>query len=455
MFKKLPLKAGYYNYTTSKYNSAKTFVMQYPLQQLFIPLLPLLFWFLCFSTIDPYHNHDPMKPPFSRVFKTPTLSIPTPSLIPATEPKSQSQSASPTWQSVIIKSGTSLADIFAKYQLDPKQLQAVLNSSPLAQKLELIKPGQKIELLIDDKQQLLSLNYYINKTDTLQITASDDGSFKANLEQITPKKTLGYAEGIIKSSFYVAAQKTGLSNKQIANLVKAFNSRIDFARDIHPGTSFRVLYDQESINGKKIRSGDIIAAEFKTSKDQSYKIIRYTDPKGRTDYYTPDGNSTSLAFIRKPIANARISSPFSLRRIHPILHTPMPHYGTDFASPIGTPIKATGNGEVAFVGKQNGYGNVVIIQHNQRISTLYAHMSRFAKNMKAGTRVKLGQVIGYVGMTGRADGPHVHYEFRINGKHYDPMKVQLPHSESIPKNYRQDFMAKLAKLSQLLQAHKP
>lgn len=408
---------------------------------------------MCFSTIDPHYSYNAIKPNFSDTLKeqSPQLAMP-PTLPTALSQTSKVKDINSTWHSETIKPGTRLADIFAKYQLDYKQLQEVLNSSPAAKRLETIKPGQKVDLLINAQNKLLALNYHFNKTDTLKITTDAD-SLVANLKQVKPEKNISYASGVIKNSFYVAAQKAGLNNKQIIGLVKAFNSRIDFSRDIHPGDSFHVLYNEELVNGKKIRNGDIIAAEFKTLKGKSYKIIKYTDPKGHSDYYTPDGNSTSLAFIRKPIANARISSPFSMRRIHPILHTPMPHYGTDFASPIGTPIKATGNGKIAFVGKQNGYGNVIIIKHNERISTLYAHMSRFAKSMQVGTRVKLGQIIGYVGMTGRADGPHVHYEFRKSNKRYDPMKVQLPHSEAIPRSYRPDFMAKLAKLTKLLDKH--
>jgi murein DD-endopeptidase MepM/ murein hydrolase activator NlpD len=269
-----------------------------------------------------------------------------------------------------------------------------------------------------------------------------------------PDNVVGYTNGIIKNSFYIAAQKAGLNGKQTMELVKMFNSKVDFAREVRPGDSFRVLYDQQFVNGKRIHTGNIIAAEF-TANGKAYKIIRYTDPKGRTDYYTADGNSTSLAFVRKPVLNARISSPFNMHRMHPVLHVLMPHYGTDFAAPIGTPIKATGEGKITFLGSQHGYGNVVIIQHNQKYQTLYAHMSRFAKNMHPGTRVKLGQVIGYVGMTGRVSGPHVHFEFRVNGKRYDPMKVPLPHSDSIPKAYKQDFLTKLNKLSNLLEQHHP
>ncbi|MDF2867470.1 MAG: trg3 [Gammaproteobacteria bacterium] len=418
----------------------------------------MLFWFLCFSTIDPYNTYKKLTPHFNTTFKDQPIALPIalpPPIVPQAttpfQPDIKPIDKKPVWRTEIIQSGDTLADIFAKNRLSAKQLQEILNIREAARALSAIRPNQQIELLANDNHELQALNYHINNTTILKITATANG-FKADTIELTPDKVVGYASGVIKNSFYVAAQKAGLNSKQIMELIKMFNSKVDFAREVHPGDSFRVLYDQEFIKGKKVRGGDIIAAEF-TANGQSYKILRYTDPKGRTDYYTEDGNSTSLAFVRKPVLSARISSPFSLHRMHPILHIAMPHYGTDFAAPIGTPIKATGDGKIAFAGSQHGYGNVVIIQHNERYNTLYAHMSRFGKNIKPGTRVKLGQIIGYVGMTGRANGPHVHYEFRVNGKRYDPMKVPLPHSDSIPKTYRQDFTTKLNKLNKLFEQH--
>jgi len=432
-------------------------------------LLPLLFWFLCFSTIDPYNGgYKRFTPEFVSNFKATSLALPAkapePEVAIAAEiakpslPAEKSSSTNlapvsqdPVWQTETVKSGDTLAKIFARHHLSSKQLATILNIKEVSRLFILLKPNQKIDFLINDKHELQGLKYYPNSTTTLQLTASANG-FKVNTQELTPEKVIGYTSGTIRNSFYVAAQKAGLNNRQVMELVKLFNSKLDFAREIKPGDSFKVLFDQEVLKGKKIRNGSIIAAEF-TAAGKSYKVIRYTNPKGYTDYYTPDGNSTSIAFVRKPILNARISSPFSLHRMHPILHTLMPHYGTDFAAPIGTPIKATGNGTISFAGNQHGYGNVIIIKHNERYSTLYAHMSRFGKNMRSGTRVKLGQVIGYVGMTGRASGPHVHYEFRVNGNRYDPMRVPLPHSDAIPRAYKQDFMAKLNKYSRLLENH--
>jgi murein DD-endopeptidase MepM/ murein hydrolase activator NlpD len=464
VYKKSFNKGKYYNFTASKYTKIKALALDTPLQQLFIPLLPVLFWFLCFSTIDPYNRYEAIKPHFASNFKDQVLDLPKlpsvnmPPANPAVSPVASPATNSPLtqapaqqnaqWQTEIIKPRTTLGDIFIKHHLSAEQLQAVLSSGPDARALHHIKPNQKLELLLGSKGELQGLKYYINSTDTLILQAKDTG-FSSKTERLIPEQHIGYAGGVIKNSFYVAAQKAGLNSSQIMDLVKAFHSKIDFGREIHSGDSFRVLFEEQLLHEKRVRTGNILAAEF-NANGKPYKIVRYTDPKGRTDYYTPDGNSTSLAFVRKPVANARISSPFSMHRVHPILHTLMPHYGTDFAAPIGTPIKATGDGHIAFAGNQQGYGNVVIIRHNERYSTLYAHMSRFGKTAKVGSPIKLGQVIGYVGMTGRTSGPHVHFEFRVNGKRYDPMKIPLPHSNAIPRVYKKDFITTLNTFNKLL-----
>lgn len=430
------------------------------MQQLFMPLLPLLFWFLCFSTVDTNNNYKFVDSSFRSTFHSQALIIPKPEAMTSNNSTSSVSSTQPekapaktTERHVeIVQAGATLASIFAKYQLSTNQLFAVLHAGNAQHVFGQIKPGQQMELVINNKYELQELVYHVSHTHIFKVTA-EGNTFKTSETQLKPEKVMGYAGGTIKNSFYLAARKAGLNSKQIMELTKVFNSKVDFAKEIHPGDQFHVLYNEEFIQGKKLRNGDVVAAEF-ISGNKSHKIIYYTDPKGRSDYYTEEGNSTSQAFVRKPILNARVSSSFNLHRMHPVLHIAMPHYGADFAAPIGTPIKATGEGKVAFAGSQHGYGNVVIIQHNQRYSTLYAHMSHIAKNLKPGVRVKLGQTIGYVGMTGRSTGPHVHFEFRINGKRYDPMKVPLPHAESVAKIYRQDFMEKLAKYTHLLEMHK-
>ncbi len=226
-------------------------------------------------------------------------------------------------------------------------------------------------------------------------------------------------------------------------LAAIFGWDVDFALDIRAGDSFTVVYEELYLNGEKLRDGDILAAEF-NNRGKRYRAIRYQDPRGRTEYYSPDGKNMRKAFLRTPVAFTRISSRFSLGRKHPILHHIRAHKGVDYAAPRGTPIKATGDGKIVFRGRKGGYGNTIIIQHGGRYSTLYAHMSRFARSLRTGRRVRQGQVIGYVGSTGLATGPHLHYEFRINGAHHNPLTVRLPDASPLPRKYRRNFKASTA-----------
>jgi murein DD-endopeptidase MepM/ murein hydrolase activator NlpD len=218
-----------------------------------------------------------------------------------------------------------------------------------------------------------------------------------------------------------------------------FGWDIDFALDIREGDSFSVIYDDLYIEGKPLRHGDILAAEF-VNNGTTYRAVRYTDANGHGDYFSPDGKSMRKAFLRTPVAFGRISSYFSTARFHPILNRIRAHKGVDYAAPIGTPVKATGDGKVVFVGTRGGYGNAIELQHGARYSTLYGHLSHFARGLHRGDHVRQGQIIGYVGMTGLATGPHLHYEFRIDGVHRNPLKVQFPDAAPISAQYKQDFV---------------
>jgi murein DD-endopeptidase MepM/ murein hydrolase activator NlpD len=189
-----------------------------------------------------------------------------------------------------------------------------------------------------------------------------------------------------------------------------------------------------------LRDGDIIAAEF-VNQGRSYKALRYKDPKGDVDYYAPDGKRLRKKFLRTPVNFTRISSGFSLHRKHPILNVIRAHKGVDYAAPTGTPIRAAGDGKVVFKGRKGGYGKVIILRHGAIYSTVYGHMSRYARGLSVGKRVRQGQIIGYVGMTGLATGPHLHYEFRVHGVHRNPLTVKLPAAAPLPARYHADFQA--------------
>ena len=228
-------------------------------------------------------------------------------------------------------------------------------------------------------------------------------------------------------------------------LAGIFGWDIDFVLDIRQGDQFTVLYEELYLDGENIGNGDILAAEF-VNQGKKYQAIRYTDKGGKTDYYSLDGKSMRKAFLRSPVEFSRISSGFSLGRKHPILNKIRAHKGVDYAASRGTPIKATSNGKIVHQGNKGGYGKTIIIQHGTKYSTLYAHMSNYRKCLKQGSRVKQGQIIGYIGSSGLATGPHLHYEFRVNGVHRDPLRVKLPGAEPLDKQYIDDFMTKAESL---------
>jgi murein DD-endopeptidase MepM/ murein hydrolase activator NlpD len=221
-------------------------------------------------------------------------------------------------------------------------------------------------------------------------------------------------------------------------LAGIFGWDIDFALDIREGDQFAVLYEGLYLDGERIGTGNILAAEF-TNQGKLYRAVRYTDARGHTDYYAPDGHSMRKTFLRTPVSFTRISSRFNSGRKHPILNRIRAHKGVDYAAATGTPVKATGNGKIVLRGKKGGYGNTVVIQHGSSYSTLYAHLNNFARGKTVGSRVQQGEIIGYVGSTGLATGPHLHYEFRVNGVHRNPLTVKLPDAAPLPKKFREDF----------------
>ena len=231
-------------------------------------------------------------------------------------------------------------------------------------------------------------------------------------------------------------------------LAGIFGWDVDFALDIREGDQFAVLYEQLYLDGERIGTGNILAAEF-TNQGKIHRAVRYTDPQGHTDYYAPDGHSMRKTFLRTPVAFSRISSRFNLARKHPILNRIRAHKGVDYAASRGTPITATGNGKIDWLGKKGGYGNTIVIQHGSKYSTLYAHLNSYGRGLKKGSRVRQGQIIGYVGSSGLASGPHLHYEFRVDGVHRNPLTVKLPNAAPLPAKYRDQF--KLASSNLLAQ----
>ena len=355
--------------------------------------------------------------------------------------------ADPLSKEVIVANGDTLSTVFAKVGLPSKTVHDVLASSKEARQLSRLKVGQSLVFQLTDQGELASLHSPISKLESIRVDRSEDNSYVFKKEQITPEVSTAYAHGEIESSLFLAAKRAGLSHNLTMDLANVFGYDIDFAMDIRTGDTFEVIYEEKIVDGERVGTGNILAARF-TNRGKPFTAIRYTNKQGNSSYYTAEGDSMRKAFIRTPVDFARISSRFSNGRKHPILNKIRAHKGVDYAAPRGTPIKSAGDGKVLLAGRKGGYGNTVVIQHGNRYRTLYAHMQGFAKGVSNGATVRQGQIIGYIGTTGLSTGPHLHYEFQVDGTHVDPLGLKLPMADPIAKNEKQRFL----QLSQPLMA---
>ncbi|PJE44993.1 MAG: peptidase M23 [Pseudomonas sp.] len=339
---------------------------------------------------------------------------------------------------VRVENGDTLSTVFAKVGLSATTLHAVLNSSKEAKQLTRLKVGQALEFKLSEDGQLESLHSKLSDLESIALAKNDKGfSFKREL--VKPEVQTTYSHGVINSSLFLSAKRAGLSHSLTMDLANVFGYDIDFAMDIREGDEFELIYEKKVVNGKQVGTGNILSARF-TNRGKTYTAVRYTNKQGNSSYYNANGESMRKAFIRTPVDFARISSRFSTGRRHPVLNKIRAHKGVDYAAPRGTPIKAAGDGRITLAGRHGGYGNAVIIQHGQRYRTLYAHMNGFAKGIRSGTNVKQGQIIGYIGTTGLSTGPHLHYEFQVNGVHVDPLSQKLPMADPIASSEKARFM---------------
>jgi len=355
---------------------------------------------------------------------------------PATErPRSTTSEAPGIWHEIVIRRGDTLSSIFGRLKIH-RDLAPLMTSAKEFKALRLIRPGQRIRLRIN-AASLEELIYESSTLEQLHALRTPHGfDSTVTVQPLETRQVL--ASGTIDQSLFLAGRRAGLSDKLIMQLAGIFAWDIDFALDIRHGDGFTVIYEQHYVNGEKLQDGEIVAAEF-INQDKIFRAIQHETESGEVAFYTPEGRSVRGQFLRTPVDIARITSQFNLKRKHPILNRIRKHKGVDYAAPTGTPIRATGNGKVVFRGRKGGYGRTVILKHGSAHTTLYAHMSRFARKLRTGQRVKQGQVIGYIGRSGRATGPHLHYEFRVNGVHRDPLRVKLPKAKSLPKSEIANF----------------
>jgi murein DD-endopeptidase MepM/ murein hydrolase activator NlpD len=337
---------------------------------------------------------------------------------------------------VIVGRNDTLDAIFRRMALDTADLAAIRQLPGIRQSLDFLKPGDAIKLTHADGE-LKELTRKVSETQTLKVVRQDDG-FAAKMIDNPVQTRIRTATATIDSSLFQAAESADISDIVALKLANVFAWDIDFVLDIREGDRFTAVYEQIYQDGKYLRDGEVLAAEF-VNNGKVYRAVRFVTDSGSASYYTPDGLPMRKAFLRAPVEFTRVSSVFNPHRMHPILNLIRGHMGTDYAAPTGTPVHAAGDGRVSFAGQRGGYGNALVLAHSNSVSTLYGHMSRFAKNMHVGTHVQQGEIIGYVGMTGLATGPHLHYEYLVNGVHQNPQTVHLPGAEPLRAETLQKF----------------
>lgn len=347
--------------------------------------------------------------------------------------------------------GDTMEKLFRNNSLSISHLMQIAQLDDAKQRFRRIKPGDVFEVEHEDGQ-VFSLHSKLDLTTALQIDRVDD-NFTAQIIERPVERRKRHAYGVIESSLFESAAQAGLSDKTIMNVAGIFAWDVDFILDIRSGDNYYVQFEEIWQDGEYVTDGEIIAAEFNNNGRQ-IQAVRFKDGENNTDYFTPEGDSVRKAFIRAPVDFTRISSNFNPKRRHPILNTIRAHRGVDYAAPRGTPIKAAGDGKVIFRGTKSGYGRVVILQHGGNITTLYAHMSGYDAKARLSTRVRQGQTIGYVGMTGLATANHLHYEYRLNGVHRNPRTVSLPDAEPIADQYREQFLTEAAPILEELERFK-
>lgn len=337
-----------------------------------------------------------------------------------------------------LRAGENLSLLFRREKLSAADLDGIVKSNPLLTKrLRSIKPGQDIVIDVSDANEVARLAWRVDVWETVEFVRNGDGYEGRELRQSpTPKR--GIYAATIDHSLFVAATRAGLEDKVALELADAFRWDVDFITQVRPGDSFRVLIEELWLEGERQEFGDILAAEF-TNRGAAHIALRY-----QGDFFDADGRPLRKSFLQAPLEFTRVSSPFNPSRVHPLWGTRRPHRGTDYAAPTGTPVYATGAGTVTKAGRTAPNGNYVVIRHSGGIETKYLHLNSIAT--KRGAQVRQGDLIGRVGSTGWSTGPHLHYEFVVNGVHRDPVTVDLPKPDPIPESEKEDFLRVTAPL---------
>lgn len=352
---------------------------------------------------------------------------------PGTVPESSSKGRSIEG---VVRRGETMFDIFKMNGVDLSQLYDVKNATNPVFRLKRILPGRPYNIALDADNNVVSLTYRIDDRATLNITREESG-FQAEKVSIDYEVREARLGGIIENNLVSALGEDGKSTVLALELSDIFSWDIDFNTDIRKGDTYRVVVEELWLNGEFKRYGDVLSAEFEND-GTVHRAYRY-EVGGRVGYFDDDGNSVRRAFLRAPLSYRRISSGFSRSRLHPVLKVYRPHHGVDYAAARGTPVSALGDGTVKFAGWKGANGRLIILRHPMGYTTYYGHLSRIAKGVHPGARVAQGEVIGYVGSSGRATGPHLHFQINRHGRILNPLSVKLPRGQGIPKNRMEDF----------------
>lgn len=357
-----------------------------------------------------------------------------------------------------IQRGDTVASLLSRLGIEEQEALNFIRQSPSTQLIyRQLAPGKLVTAKTGESGQLLALYYPVNGKDASLVISRQGGQFTASEQVLTFESHTEVKSGEIRSSLFGATDAAGIPDAIATQLADIFGGDIDFHRDLRKGDRFTLVYEMLYHDGQGARSGHILAAEF-VNDGHSYQAIYFPTPQakdGKGGYYTPDGKNLRKALLRSPLEFSRVTSGFTSARFHPILQQWRAHKGVDYGAPTGTRVRATADGTVDFAGRQGGYGNLIVLHHQGRYSTAYGHLSSFAPGLHQGSRIAQGDVIGFVGATGWATGPHLHYEFRVSGEPVNPLVVALPTALPLVStdlarfnSYAEPLSAQLAQLKQ-------
>jgi murein DD-endopeptidase MepM/ murein hydrolase activator NlpD len=372
--------------------------------------------------------------------ETETRQIPVHTVIENLQLPNFTPSADPAgnfWHEERIQRGDSISTLLDRLNVNDEDITGFLQSAKDSKSLRQLIPGRIVRAQTDAEGNLLALQY-VSSSESMLKVEKQNGEFKASDMMVPLETRVLMKSAEIKSSLFGAADAANIPDSVAMQLTDIFSSDIDFHRDLQKGDKFTVVYESFYNKGELIKTGRVLAAEF-VNDGKSYRAVYFQDHEGRGGYYTPEGKNLRKAFLRSPLEFSRITSGFTGARFHPVLKEWRAHKGVDYGAPIGTRVKAVAEGTVAFIGKQGGYGNLIVLQHQGQYSTAYGHLSAFSKNLRKGSKVSQGDIVGYVGKTGLATGPHLHYEFRVAGVQRNPLSIAMPNAFPVAAQYKADF----------------